>query len=428
MQLVANYYYRFCRLTSIVSLTLAELYHKKKVRRSERRKSVSIVLNAGPPASTGATTTGSEQGQDREKAGGGSGSGRESSASRTERVPTAAMWESGGKEGYLAWCMVRATQRIWTARQALQGLASSASHQEMTKPLSDKILQDLPDFALLELQVQCKTLQQLGSKAVLLPIESLLPSRQFRPRKVLNWFKVVNYFSRLVQRCYWQKATLHLPDSDWALHYNFTTLSVYAKAKAVYNFLNTHCTAFKPCVMPPLPQLSMLPGGTYSPWTGSMSVHREPHLAAGETEVTVVWCSNPFSPLCGEGAESGHPTSAASEHITGYFAMNTRAVYFPISNEPHTLGVETHIIHTSLRELSELHGNWVELGKLVGVYLDSRALLRPSSRSPSKIRRAEKNMQPPEEVVTGIPRVVKETATFLHSKAKVKLFCGIFQL
>ena len=374
-------------------LTLAELYGKKKARslkRSDRRKSVSIVINADEPAkSTG--------GEEKEKEKGWEGKWDKGG------------WEYGGKEGYLAWCMVRSALKIANSRQTLLGFASSTNSADMTKQLGDKILHDLPDFVLLELEPRCETLDMLSNKPLVLPIERLLPSRQFRTKKGINWFKIINYYNRLVQRCYWQKVALHLPDSDWSLHYNFATPSVYTKTKAVFNFLNSHCNVFKSCLLPSIPQLSMLPGGSITPYTGNTGIHREPHLAASETEVTILWYSNPFSTLLAAGSL---PTSQA---ISGYYAMNYRTVNFPIHNEPYILGIETHVIHTSVRALTDLYEKWEELAKIVTGFLDSRAI-RPTSRSPSKVKKAEKSiMQPPEEVAAAIPVAVKEVAKFLKS-------------
>lgn len=375
---------------------MAELYNKKRAKSLKRagRKSVSIVINAQEPVKTTA---------DQEKAG-------------WEGKWDKGGWEFGGKEGYLAWCMVKSALKISTTRQTLLGFASSTNNSDMTKTLSDKILHELPDFILLELQSQSEILNTLSDRPILLPIESLLPSRQFRSKRGINWFKIISYYSRLIQRCYWQKVTLHLSESDWALHYNFTTPSVYAKAKAVFNFLNSYCTAFKACLMPSLPHLSMLPGSTFA---GGVTSHREPQLVASDADVTVIWSNNPFSSML---AAKSEPPLPISDRITGYFAMNLKSVNFPVHAEPYILGIEMHVIHTSVRELSEVYSNWEQLAKVVSVYLDARAAMRPVSRSPSKQRKVEKSIQPPEEVVVGIPKAVREITTFLQSKAKVDMY------
>lgn len=383
-----------------VLLTLAELYNRKKakcLKRGERRRSVSIVIDAVDDLSKPA----SEKDKEKDKA-------------------LESKWETGGKEGYLSWCMIKSAMKISQSRQTLLGYASSTNTPEMTKPLPEKILHELPDFVLLELQAQCESLDTLSNKPVLLPIDSLLPSKQFRPKVSLNWFKIINYYSRLVQSCFWRKFTLHLPDSDWELHSNFVTTSIYPKTKALFSFLVSHCPSFKACMMPSLQHLSMLPGGIHT--SGGTSVHRDSHLVASDTDATVMWYSNPFSPLLappqlGRGGAEELPTS---DRIAGYFALNSKVVSFPLHTEPHLLGMETYVIHTSLRKLMELHKRWEELGKAVSTWLDAKAALRPISRSPSKQKKAEKSIQPPEEVVRGIPKAVREAAIFLDSKSKVR--------
>lgn len=373
------------RLASTLFLTLAELYSRKKPkphRRSERRMS-SLV---------------------------------EPEVLSTSKVEKGG-WDQGGKENYLAWCMVKSALKVSSARHSLQGHASAASSPELTKPLSERVLQDLPDFVLLDLYPQCKSLEVLANRPVVLPIESLLLSRQFRPLVTLNWFKIISYYNKLVQRCSWQKVSLGLSDSDWGLRYNYTTPLVFVKTKAVHDFLCVHCHLFRTCVIPILPQLSMLPMGGVA---GSSMSHREPHLTAGEMDVTIVWYTHPVpsSLIVTRRTADEAELVPASDRITGYFAMNLKSVNFPVHSEPHALGMETHVVHTSLSRLSTLHDNWKALSGAMSAYLESKAAMRPTSRSLSKQRRAEKNLQPPEELMKGIAKAVKEVASFFESKAK----------
>jgi hypothetical protein len=373
-------------------LTLAELYNKKRSkplglsRRSDRRRSSLIDPDSLP-------------------------------GSKTPGMELKGAWEQGGKDCYLAWCMVKSALKTTSARQVLQGFASAANNLDLIKSLTERVRQDLPDFVLLDLYPQCKSLETLTNKPVLLPVESLLPSRQYRPKVKLNWFKIISYYNRLVQRCSWQKASLGLQDSNWGLHYNHMTPLVFTKAKAVHSFLCTYCPHFRTSVIPTLPQPTMLPSGAANVST----LHREPHLTAGEMDATVIWYANPMPPSLftnrigmGDDAE----VVPISDRITGYFAMNMRSVSFPVQCEPHLLGIETHMVHTSLKKLSALHEQWKEMGKDAAVYLDSKSSMRPISRSVSKQKRADKNIQPPEELLKNITKAVKEVASFFESKAK----------
>lgn len=370
-------------------LTLAELYNKRKSRqakRSERRMSSLIGSDVD---------------------------------SKLDSRYDKGCWDQGGKESYLAWCMIKSAHKNSAARRALQSFASTANTPELTRPLSEKVLQDLPDVVLLDLYPQSKSLEALASKPVVLPTESLLPSRQYRATVNLNWFKIISYYHRLVQRCYWQKVSLGVSESHWALHYNCTTAAMHARAKATYNFLCTHCVQFRGCLIPSLPQLSMLPSTSIS--NAPAAPHREPHLVAGEMDVTIIWCINPLpSSLLQAGKKTTADESSvpASDRITGYFALNLKPVNFPMHSEPHVLGMETHVVHASLRRLTDLHGSWKELARAMSAYLDSKASMRPLSRSTSKQKRAEKSLQPPEELMKGITKAVRDAASFFDSKAK----------
>lgn len=382
-----------CRFASTLFLSLAELYNKKKKLKTLNPKKYDRRRSFVPPEGDESPGKVDKSGWEGKWDKGG--------------------WDLGGKENYLSWCMVKSVLKISSARQSLQALASAANNADLTRPLSEKVLHEMPDFILLELQSQCETLDTLSSKPVLLPIESLLPSKQYRPNVSLSWFKIINYFNRLIQRCYWQKLSLHLPDSDWELHFNYITPSVYTKTKAVFGFLVSQCPAFKSCVVPALPQLSMLPGGTFSPWTGGVISHRDPHLIASDTDVTIVWYNNPLPPFL-----LGASQLSVSDRITGYFAMNFKSVNFPLHAEPYLLGMDSHVFHTSLTQLSKLHKDWKELSSRALVYLDAKASMRPVSRSPSKQRRAEKSILPPEELVKEIAVAVRDVSDFFDSKAR----------
>lgn len=364
-------------MASTFLLTLAELYSKKRGKPPKRRMSMMVDPDSSKVAGTGG-------------------------------------WDQATKDCYLAWCMVHSAVKVASSRQALQGFASTASTADMTKTLSERVLQDMPDFLLLELCPQCKSLETLSNKPVLLPIESLLPSQQFRPKVKLNWFKIISYYNRLIQRCSWQKVSMGFPNSDWGLQYNHTSPLVFSKAKAVHAFLSSHCPQFKSCTIPTLPQPSMLPSGP-----AILNPSKEPHLVAGEMETSIIWYTTPVpSVLLKKTVTDDVEVLPVSDRVTGYFAINLKSVNFPIHCEPHVLGMETHVVHTSLKRLSALHGSWKELGKAVAVYLDSRQSLRPISRSPSKQKRAERNIQPPEELTMDLARAVKEVADFFGSKAK----------
>ena len=367
-----------CRLASTLSLCLSELHNKRKCKVMKRP-----VLDRRTPSPM-------DQGT----------------------------WEQGGRDNYLSWCTIKSALKTSTARQTLLSYACAANNADLNKTLPEKALLDLPDFVLLDLSPQCLTLDLLVSKPVIMPVESLLLSRQYRPKITLTWFKIINYYHRLIQRCFWQKVSLQLPHSDWMLHYNTATPLLYGKAKALFGFLSTHCGPFRSCQIPVFPQ-QVVPSGGLAPWTTlTGGTHREPHLQASDIEVTIIWHTNPLPSSSLPSAEQAESSTSADNKITGYFALNLKTVGFPIHQEPHLLGIDTHMFHTSLHKLACVHDTWKELSKAVSAFLDSRANMRPVSRSPSKQRKVDRSIHPPDDLVKRITKAVKSVAVLFESKAK----------
>ena len=332
----------------------------------------------------------------------------------------AARWDKEHwKEGYLAWCMIKLALQTSTAEKSFQALVLTVQNNDLTKPLSDRVLQDLPDFALHELCPQSEAMDILMSQIDILPIESHMPSKQQRLDVGLNWFKIINYCYRLIQRCYWQKAPLDLSTSEWNLHYHSMTPFLHTKAKAMVSFLSAHCSSFKACLIPPLPRSAFQQGIGVLPKKISSC---EPHLTAHESEVVIYWHkdNHPVVPSC-DSVPISEPI-LESDRITGYFAMNHRSVQYPNNSDSHYLGLETHIVHISNKKLSELHESWKELTRRVNAYLEAKANTRPVSRSPSKQKKKDAMMQPPEELVKAVAEGVKKAAK-IFGKRKTKEVC-----
>lgn len=308
-----------------------------------------------------------------------------------------------GKEKAYAWSMIRLALRTSTAQQSLRGLVSATRDESMTAPLPLRALKDLPDFLLLEL---CSNnndiLLTLNSKLVVLPVESLLQTTlvaQVKKANVeLSWFSIISWYYRLLQRCYWQKASLKLTDSAWGLNHHSVTPALHRKCKATLHFLTTHCPQFKSCLIP----RNIL--------HFSVTGHTGPcENLASETEVTVLWCKNSFS---------SSPEMAISDRITCYIAANSRTVTSPTHFTAQQLGLETHILHTSLEKLTKLHETWKALAKEAQDFMDIKANLLPISRSPAKQRKSEKSLQPPDVLVQGITKALKQTARLFKLKTK----------
>lgn len=260
--------------------------------------------------------------------------------------------------------------------------------------MPQKAIADLPDFAVLELCPSEQLVGMLTSCLDVPPVEALLPSTQSVVTSNVNLFKIAGYFSKLTKQCFWQKSSLSLSNSNWQLHHYALTPSIYPKAKALLSFLTAHSQVFPRSCKLPMPPQSVFPlsvSKSTPPLPPSAST-TEPHLIAGETELTAVWMS-PF-PL-----QIPNTESVSEQRIVGYFAMNARAVHTQSVSSTTTLGIETHIVHTTVKGLEEVYRVWDELADSTKAYIDARATTRPVSRSPSKQKKSEKALKVPQELV-----------------------------
>ena len=308
-----------------------------------------------------------------------------------------------------AWSMVKLGLCVATAQQAFKVLISAMNDDAMMKSLPAKILADLPEFALLELCPPSETQDALTCTPTVLQINKLIPSKQCQQKEAtdLNWFKIVNFYYRLLQRCYWQKVSIGLAGSEWGLTYHSLTQSTHTKAQSLLGFISAHFPRFRPCLIPPMPP-SLSNQHKHKASNAYRSVMEL--LTARDTEISLVWHQPSLPP-----PTLSRPGLTRADTITGYFAMSTKAVLNYMKSDS---GVETHVIHTSLKELSLVYEMWRELEMKVRDFLDSKEAHTPKSRSPSKLRRSEKMIQPSEDLMRGIAMAVNKTAILFHFKPR----------
>ena len=349
------------------------------------------------------------------------------------------------RESYLAWCMLKSALQCHNASQQLRALSSELHNEEVTKPLTDKVLDDLPDFALLDLCPMENSLDLLAMEEGVVPppIEMMLPSAQHTDTTGLTWFKIIRYFCKLLYACFWQKNSLDVISSTcspWMLHYSERSPSTYSKCKALLLFLSQHCPPFKSCRLPSVPPVVSLSSTAQRPSGGAQSAaggqQADAHLTATDNELTVVWAkpypsvSTPFpSALAADGKvkdqneteKDKEKTSKADdddeEEIIGIFAFNQRAVRSALPPNLSSFGFESYTVRTTTGKLSRLHKVWQELTAASNsVLVESRSSTRPISRSPSKQKRMEKPFKVPSELVESLEAAAINLAGALGSK------------
>ena len=329
-------------------------------------------------------------------------------------------WERQRKlEAYLAWAMIKTALQVSASQLAFRNLISASHQDNMTKLLNDRALQNLPDFAFLEIDacvdstsgIDDDILHCLTKNTVVLPVHRLLPRNQFKNTKNLTWIKVLNYYHHLTQRSVWQKTSLQISDSDWGLHYHSATPSLHLKSRIMYMYLSNHCSQFKAtCLIPPLPHCSIHHLGQIFKIVGRNHTKSELFLTAGDTDLSLIWHGDPLPLLF----HSNVATLPGCEMLTGYFAFNVHTLQCPTQNTLQSLGIEVHVIHTTLAELSELHQTWLDLEENCRVFLQHKdKLVRPVSRSKHK-----KHLNPPECLMKQMANAVREMAGLFKIKAK----------
>ncbi len=316
------------------------------------------------------------------------------------------------REAYGAWCLTRAAQQVLQSGHNLQLLTAELHNEEVTQLLSEKTLAELPDFALLELSSSSSVLSVLANSTDVVPVQVLAPSAQAVGNSLagLNWFHVITYTRALLWKCFWQKSSL--PPSNWSLHYNTLTPLIYPKCKAMVAFIANHFQPFSTrCQLPPPPiplLLSSTPAhvprqktpGSLPATPGHQSAvpsrHADlPYPTAASTELTVVWYKA-FLPALKQG---GTAAPLSTDSTTGLFALNLKSLK---THPPPNIGsaeIEVHIVRASASALAELYSSWEELATLAKAYLETRGIVRPVSRSPSRQKRmTEKSQKTPPEL------------------------------
>lgn len=389
-------------MASTLYLTLAELYYSAKL--SESGSSSTPTKSPDSPKDVSVGGAGGGAGE-----GGGGGRERSSSGSNIQQQQQ----RSCDRDTRMTWRLIKSAQSVHTAKEALRVLTSAADSPAMTRPLSKKLLQELPDFVVSELCAGPGVgvgdeEDSLIAKTVVLPLESLVPSKQQQHIVLLraaslNWFRIVNYYSRLIQRCYWHRDPLQLHHSDWYLHHHAMTGPLHVKARILLKFLTKHCPAIKGCLLPTPPTYS-----THVKNDGGAS--HDPHMTAEGMEVTILW----HSIHCPSPLEATPTIATPTGRLAGYFAMSQK----PVSSYggSGSAGLCVFILHTTLGALTDLHQLWQHVAALAADYLAVKAGTRPVSRSPVKQRKTEKAMQPPEELVKGVAETVRNTALLFNCK------------
>ena len=311
-------------------------------------------------------------------------------ASRKSREGTS---RSTGKQLPNSWLFLKLGSKTDQYLEVLDAYMSQVSNEEATKPLSPKMLADLPDFLLLDLCVTEELTTQLAYSMKLPPIESLLPSSQVVLTTGLNLLKIAGYLRKLLNQCFWQKTSLGLSSSNWCVHSHSLTRHLYPRAKALVDFLTTHSHQLKALKIPTISVSKATP---------------EPLVTAVDCELTVVW-TTPF------------PQDTSSDAVVGYFAFNAKSIR--TSSHAHSQGVECHVIKTSLSALEEAALLWAELGALTTGYFDNRT--RPISRSPSKQKKSERGVKMPPEVRETSSHAVEALKTILQVSSEVKAIVNL---
>ena len=345
-----------------------------------------------------------------------------------------------GRESYLAWCMIKSAIQCGKASRQLTALSSELHNEEVTKQLPDKILDDLPDFVLLDLCTAENCLDQLATiKGEVPVIETMLPSAQHADTTGLTWFKILGYFSKLLRTCFLQKSLLNVATSSlpsWSLRYSEVTASTFSKCKALFSFLLQHCPSFKGCRLPPLSPLISLSaasggqrqgggGGVQSAGGGGgQQSDQFSHLNATDSELTVLW-TKPFvtikpdslqpdskgSEASSGACEQGDERKCDDDLTIGYFALNQKAVRTSMPPNISSFGFESHAVKMSVAKLTQLHSLWRELSTTSNtVLVESRSSSRPLSRSPSKQKKMEKPLRVPPELVEQLEAAVIDLA------------------
>lgn len=313
------------------------------------------------------------------------------------------------------WYLVKLALQSIEVLANLQQYVSQIHNEDATK----HVMKDLPDFAALDLCPPTHLITMLGSSPDILLVESVLPSSPSVDTSKLNLFKVAGYFSKLAEQCSWNTSSLSVSNSNWHLHHHVLTPCVYPKAKALLSFLMTQSKSFSKISRLPSPPVGIFthPTSKSSQPVIPSAATIESYLTASEAELTTVWTSPLQLP-------HSRTDGITEKHITGYFAMNTKAVRAQNVDSSTSLGLNVHIVHTLVNDLEELYKVWNELAASMKVYIDSKASSRPVSRSLTKQKKVDKSMKVPQELVESLNSAIDQLRVTFGAKFKEVSECS----
>ena len=287
------------------------------------------------------------------------------------------------REAYVSWCAAKAAQQCMLSVQGLQTLTAELRNAAATRPLSEKAMRSLPDFALLDLI----PLAPVGMKGLeALPVEQLIPNVQQYQQFSVNWFTVLTYTYKLLQRCFWSAKISSSGTSVWNLHHHSCTPRIFYQCRALLGFLKVHCSdLWSSAAFPAFPRTLHT-----TPTDGQRSISVAPptleelsYLQAGDQELTIVWSS----PLLGSPQESS---------VLALFAFNYKSIKAHPPTNLSAVGIEVYSIPVSCLALNDLRTTWEELVDMTKAFLQNTAMPRPTSRSPSKQKmKLERSLLPP---------------------------------
>lgn len=286
------------------------------------------------------------------------------------------------REAYVSWCAAKAAQQCMRSLQGMQALTGDLRNPTATATLSEKAMRSLPDFALLDLAPHRPA---SGNGVEPVPLGQLVPSAQAPQQFSLNWFAVLTYTYKLLQRCFWSsRAPTSTSSSDWSLHYHSHTPKVFYQARALVSFLSAHCSdLWFAAAFPafPLTLLTAFPNGGRSSSAAPPTTIELPYLQAGDQELTIVWCS---------------PYPLRDSNFFALFAFNLKGIKTLPPPNLAAAAIEVHTVLMSHALFKELRTIWKELMDDTKVFLENTTVSRPTSRSPSKQRlKLERSLLPP---------------------------------
>ena len=287
------------------------------------------------------------------------------------------------REAYISWCAAKAAQQCMRSMQGIKTLTGELHNTAATTPLSEKAMRALPDFVLLDL---APPIPVFGKGLEPVPLEQLMPSVQMPQQCSLNWFTVLTYTYKLLQRCLWPSTASSSSSSDWSLHHHSLTPRVFYQSRTLLGFLKAHCSdLWSTATFPAFPRsLMTTPTNALQPSSAAPPTSVElSYLQAGEQELTIVW-SSPLLGTCSE------------DSVLTLFAFNHKGIRTHPPPNLSAAAIEVHTIPISPSLLKEVRTMWQELMEATKAFLEKATVPRPTSRSPAKQKlKLERSQLPP---------------------------------